>query len=97
MSANEPLAKRENILGSRKTAGMVIGVISILLDVWLSSKMNTPHEVAIASLYMLSAIALYGVGGQALVDSVERWKSGPQPTSTSETTNVTRTVEVKNP
>jgi len=94
MSANEPLPLRENILGSRKTVGMVIGVLSILADVWLTSKMTTPNEVAIASLYMISAIALYTVGGQALVDSVARWKSGAPQTNMTESTTVNRTIEV---
>lgn len=97
MSTNEPLQARENILGSRKTAGMVIGVLSILADIWLVSKMGTPSEIAIASLYMISALGLYSIGGQALVDSVSRWKDGAPQANVTESTTVNRKIEVAKP
>jgi hypothetical protein len=97
MSANEPELSRENILGSRKTAGFVIMVLSILALVALVSKLHTPNEVAEAALYCIAIGGLFTMGGQALVDSVKNWRSGVQVSATTETTNVNRTIEVKQP
>ncbi len=94
MSTNEPTVPRENILGSRKTSGFVIMVISILALVWLVSKMGTPNEIAVAALYMIAVGGLFTMGGQALVDAVAKWKSGPGVTST-QTTEINRTVDIK--
>lgn len=77
MSSNEPLATRENILGSRKTSGYVIMVLSILANVWLVSKMHTPNEIAIAALWVIALGGLYTIGGQALVDGVAKWRAIP--------------------
>ncbi len=99
MTANE-LPLRENILGSRKTSGYVIMVLSILANVWLTSKMHTPNEIAIAALWVIAIGGLYSIGGQALVDGIAKWKSGTY-TSTTEatpakiTTQTTVTPEVK--
>ncbi len=95
MSANEPTdLKRENILGSRKTSGFVIMVLAILSLVALVSKLHTPNEVAEAALYVICGGGLFTMGGQALVDSVAKWKSGPAVTST-QTTETNRTVDIK--
>jgi hypothetical protein len=102
MSANETLPMRENILGSRKTSGYVIMVLSILANVWLVSKMHTPNEIAIAALYVIAIGGLYAIGGQALVDSIAKWKSGTftstvQATPTTLTTQTTSTTETPKP
>lgn len=79
MSSTEPVPLRENILGSRKTSGYVIMVLSILSNVWLTSKMHTPNEIAIAALWVIALGGLYTIGGQALVDGVAKWRTVPAP------------------
>ncbi len=97
MSTNEPAElKRENILGSRKTSGFLIMVISILALVALVSELHTPSEVAIAALWTICGGGLWTMGGQALVDTMAKFKSGA-PVSSTETTNINRTIEVKQP
>ncbi len=84
MSTNEPIAgQRENIFGSRKTAGFVIMVLSILALVALVSKLHTPNEVSTAALYCIAIGGLFTMGGQALVDSVAKWRSGIESTTSS--------------
>lgn len=83
MSTNEPLVSRENILGSRKTSGYLIMVLSILACVWLASKVHAPIEIATAALYCIAVGGLYTIGGQALVDGIAKWKCGtPQAAPT---------------
>lgn len=78
MSTNEPTElKRENILGSRKTSGYLIMVLSILACVALVSKMKTPSEISTAALWCIAVGGLYTIGGQALVDGIAKWKCGP--------------------
>ena len=76
MSTNEPVIQRENILGSRKTSGYLIMVLSVLACVWLVSKMSTPAEISKAALWCIALGGLYTIGGQALVDGVAKWKCG---------------------
>lgn len=71
---------RENILGSRKTANYIIMVLSILANVWLSAHTHVPIEIAIAGMWTIALGGLYTIGGQSLVDSIAKWKSGPIPT-----------------
>jgi len=93
MTVNVPTElKRENILESRKTAGFVIMVLSILATVALATYMKTPPEIAIAALYVNAAGGLFTIGGQSLVDSVAKWR-GPASVSTSETIRTTETVK----
>lgn len=88
MSSIDPQAQpaqpivRENILGSRKTAAMVIGSLCILADVFMVSKMQTPSDIATTSLYMISGVVLSVVTGQSVVDSLAKWRSGPAPDAT---------------
>lgn len=79
MSSNEPVAPRENILGSRKTAGFVIMVLSILALVYVATKLHTPEAIANSALYVIALGGLFTMGGQALVDSVAKWRVFPDP------------------
>lgn len=81
MSTNEPLSQRENILGSRKTSGYLIMVLSILACVWLASKVHAPIEIATVALWCIAVGGLYTIGGQALVDGIAKWKCGPATAS----------------
>lgn len=79
MSSNAPLVPRENIFGSRKTAGFVIMVLSVIALVYVTTKLGTPPEIANSALYVIALGGLFTMGGQALVDSVAKWRVFPDP------------------
>jgi len=78
---------------SRKLAGFVILVFSVLATIALATFMKTPEAIADTGLYIIGAGGLFTIGGQALVDALTRSKwSAPSENSSTTTTATTSTV-----
>lgn len=75
---------------SRKIRAAVWMSLAVILHTWLVSVAQVPDSIAINSLWALSIGWFLVLGGQSVIDSIEKWK----PTySTKQETASTVTVK----
>lgn len=65
----------------RKTKSFIWMVVSVLLCVVVTTLISAPNSVAIQALWIIGFGGLFTIGGQSLIDSIEKWavtRTGPQ-------------------
>lgn len=85
------------VMQSKKIFGFILLVLGVLADVSLTTHMQTPPEIAIASLWIIGCGGLFTMGGQSLVDMVAKWKLPVQAGSTQSIREKERIVKTSEP
>lgn len=96
MTTQKGTGDGRSIAPGRKLKGFLWLVLSVLLLVYVTTKIKAPENVSIQALWVIGAGGLFCIGGQALVDTVMRSKWGTSESSTTRTvTSQSETVEAK--
>lgn len=72
----------------RKVKSFLWLVVSVLICVYTTTAISAPNDVAIQALWIIGMGGLFTIGGQSLVDSVEKWASSRSSVSTQQVTNI---------
>lgn len=77
---------------SKKVRSFVVMAISIIVCVLATTMAHTPDNVATQALWIIGFGGLFAIGGQSLIDSIEKWSTGRSSIAIS-TTASTETIK----
>lgn len=70
---------------SKKVKSFIVMALSIISCVTATTLVHTPDQVAMNALWIIGFGGLFAIGGQSLIDSIEKWsvtkvaQHDPQP------------------
>lgn len=83
------------ITPGRKVKSFLWLVVSVLICVYTTTKINAPNDVAIQALWIIGMAGLFTIGGQSLVDSIEKWAVTRSNVSLERTTSTSEVRKVE--
>lgn len=85
------MSTNEVCTSSKKVRSFVVMSISVIVCVIATTFAHTPDNVAAQALWIIGFGGLFAIGGQSLIDSIEKWSTGRSSISVS--TTATKTVK----
>lgn len=79
----------------RKIKSFLWLVAAISFFTWLTTKIQTPEQIAVQGLYMIGAGGLFAIGGQALVDAFGKYTDSKRGLPREEVSTVATTTSKK--
>lgn len=61
---------------SKKVRSFLFMAVSVIVCVVATTMVHTPDQVAMNALWIIGFGGLFAIGGQSLIDSIEKWSTG---------------------